>query len=105
MGFPALDVVPPTNSSFVQQWIAEVAASGVKIPNIPLSVDGSCGSDPAKVANTSICWWTCGGCTRDTDVVTCPDKVCLVRILFEKGIFRPRSLLKIARPRVRWTVC
>lgn len=76
LGFPALDQVPPINSTEVQQWIAEVKASGVQIPNIPLSVDGSCASDPAKVANQSICWWTCGGCTRETDVTTCPDKVC-----------------------------
>lgn len=75
LGFPELDQIPPINSSFVQQWIAEVAASGVQIPDIPVSVDGSCESDPAKVANASICWWTCGGCTRDTDVVTCPDKM------------------------------
>lgn len=74
LGFPALDQVPPINSSEVQQWIAEVKATGIQIPNIGLSVDGSCGSDPAKAANQSICWWTCGGCTRDTDVTTCPEK-------------------------------
>ncbi|KAF8305092.1 glycoside hydrolase/deacetylase [Clavulina sp. PMI_390] len=74
-GYPALDAVPPTNSTQVQQWIAEVAATGIQIPNIPLSKDGSCASDPAKVANASYCWWTCGGCTRDTDVTTCPDKM------------------------------
>lgn len=82
MGFPPLDAVPPVNSTLVQQWIAEVAATGIKIPNIPLSVDGSCASDAAKAANASICWWTCGGCTRNTDVTTCPDKVYLLFFRF-----------------------
>ncbi|KAF8305094.1 hypothetical protein DL93DRAFT_2172758 [Clavulina sp. PMI_390] len=77
MGYPDLDHVPPTNSTKVQQWIAEVAATGIQIPDIPLSVDGSCESDPAKVAKASY-WWTCGGCTRDTDITTCPDKIHLI---------------------------
>ncbi|KAF8305093.1 glycoside hydrolase/deacetylase [Clavulina sp. PMI_390] len=75
MGYPDLDHVPPTNSTEVQQWIAEVAATGIQIPDIPLSVDGSCENDTAKANNPSYCWWTCGGCTRDTDITTCPDKM------------------------------
>ena len=75
MGYPKLDAVPFLNSTEVIGWIADVKNTGISIPNIPLSKDGSCESDPAKVADSSYCWWTCGGCTRDTDITTCPDKV------------------------------
>ncbi|KAJ8474489.1 hypothetical protein ONZ45_g15932 [Pleurotus djamor] len=34
---------------------------------------GGCPANPAAVADQSRCWWTCGGCVRDTDVSTCPD--------------------------------
>jgi len=73
--YPALDIIPPTNSSLVQEWLAKIA--GANIPNIPKTTDGSCASDPQLVANASSsgsCWWTCGGCLRDTDISVCPDK-------------------------------
>ena len=61
--YPALDITPPINSTEVQQWIQEVADSGVVIPDIPPTVGGAaCGANPAAAANESICWWTCGGC-------------------------------------------
>jgi peptidoglycan/xylan/chitin deacetylase (PgdA/CDA1 family) len=72
--YPSLDLPPPTNSPEVQQWIQEVQASGVEIPNIPVNVAGGCPANPAAAANASACWWTCGGCTRETDVTTCPVK-------------------------------
>ncbi|CAE7222300.1 unnamed protein product, partial [Rhizoctonia solani] len=76
--YPALDQIPPLNSPEVQQWIKEVQNSGVAIPGFSATQTGGCG-DPANaaaVANASAsgtCWWTCGGCTRDTDITTCPD--------------------------------
>jgi len=74
--FPALDVVPPTNSTQVAAWIAEVAASGVTIPDYSPTVDGAaCGNNTAAAADLSRCWWTCGGCVRPTDITTCPDKL------------------------------
>lgn len=74
--FPALDLVPPTNSSQVQQWITEVASSGVTIPNLQPTIDlAACASNPAAAADASRCWWTCGQCTRSTDIVECPDKL------------------------------
>ncbi|PIL29657.1 hypothetical protein GSI_08294 [Ganoderma sinense ZZ0214-1] len=73
--YPTLDKTPPTDSPEVQQWIKEVAASGVTIPNITATVAGGCPSNPAAVADTSRCWWTCGGCTDADDVVQCPDKM------------------------------
>ncbi|KAF8754582.1 Polysaccharide deacetylase [Rhizoctonia solani] len=58
--YPALDQVPPINRF---------------APTQP----GGCGdpSNAAAVANASAsgtCWWTCGGCSRDTDITTCPDQ-------------------------------
>ena len=73
--YPALDKPPPTDSPEVQQWIAEVNASGVDIPNIPVNQPGGCPTNPEAASDQSRCWWTCGGCTADTDVVQCPDKL------------------------------
>ena len=67
-------MAPPVDSPQVQQWIQEVQASGVEIPNIPVNVAGGCPANPAAASNASACWWTCGGCTRETDVTTCPTK-------------------------------
>ena len=72
--YPALDLAPPTDSPQVQQWIQEVLATGVDIPDIPPNVAGGCPANPTVASNTSVCWWTCGGCTRETDVVDCPQK-------------------------------
>ncbi|KAM0786366.1 hypothetical protein ACM66B_001836 [Microbotryomycetes sp. NB124-2] len=73
--FPELDRVPPTNSPKVQEWIRQV---GDRFPDIPLTGLNGCSNttfnaqalkDAGPDAN---CWWTCGGCTRDTDVTVCP---------------------------------
>jgi hypothetical protein len=49
---------------------------GFNIPNFAPTVDGSCGGDPAAAADAANRgWWTCGGYTRDTDIVACPDKL------------------------------
>ncbi|KAI0095263.1 carbohydrate esterase family 4 protein [Irpex rosettiformis] len=66
---------PPTDSPEVQQWIQDVKNSGITIPNIPPTVLGGCAANPQAAADASRCWWTCGGCTRTTDVTTCPDKL------------------------------
>ncbi|CCM01615.1 uncharacterized protein FIBRA_03676 [Fibroporia radiculosa] len=73
--YPALDKTPPTDSPEVLQWIQEVANTGIPIPDIPVTNPGGCGNNTAAVANaTERCWWTCGGCTRPTDITTCPKK-------------------------------
>jgi len=72
--YPPLDKTPDITSPQVQQWIQEVQASGVVIPNIPPTVVGGCPANAAAAANSTRCWWTCGGCTRATDITTCPDK-------------------------------
>ena len=73
--YPTLDKTPPTDSPEVQQWIQEVANSGITIPDIDPTVAGGCAANPAAAANTSRCWWTCGGCTAADDVTACPDKL------------------------------
>jgi peptidoglycan/xylan/chitin deacetylase (PgdA/CDA1 family) len=57
----------------------EIANIPQEILNISPTVDGTCASDPQAAADTSRCWWTCGGCTNTTagveDIVTCPTKM------------------------------
>ncbi|KAJ1028360.1 hypothetical protein NDA16_001530 [Ustilago loliicola] len=73
--FPALDVVPPTNSPQVQSWISQIDWS--KVPNVTTTVDSaSCSGNPTNLAQAGPngnCWWSCGQCTRSTDITTCPD--------------------------------
>jgi hypothetical protein len=73
--YPPLDKPPPTDSPEVQQWIQEVQNSGVTIPNIPVTQPGGCVANPEAAADPSRCWWTCGGCVRETDITSCPDKL------------------------------
>jgi len=74
--YPPLDKTPPTDSPEVQQWITEVQNSGISIPNISITVAAAaCGANTAAAADQSRCWWTCGGCTRDTDITTCADEL------------------------------
>ncbi|CAE6458846.1 unnamed protein product [Rhizoctonia solani] len=83
--YPTFMSAPDVNSPEVKQWIAEVAASGVEIPNIPKNVAAPAGSgqslcqiNPEAALKSNAqgnCWWSCGSCTRDTDIDTCPDKM------------------------------
>ncbi|KAG9100896.1 chitin deacetylase [Ceratobasidium sp. 370] len=83
--YPAFMTAPDVNSPEVKQWIAEVAASGVQIPDIPRNLPIPTGSAQtlcqlnaaaaAKASAAGTCWWSCGSCTRETDVSTCPDKM------------------------------
>ncbi|KAF8605852.1 hypothetical protein BDV93DRAFT_604872 [Ceratobasidium sp. AG-I] len=83
--YPAFMTAPDVNSPEVKQWIAEVAASGVQIPNVPRnspiptgSAQSLCQLNAAAAATANAagtCWWSCGSCTRETDVSTCPDKM------------------------------
>ncbi|KAI0257346.1 hypothetical protein BJV78DRAFT_1116658 [Lactifluus subvellereus] len=72
--YPAMDKPPPTDSPEVQQWIKEVMNSGVSIPSFDPTATGGCSANPAAVSDSTRCWWTCGGCTRSTDITTCPQK-------------------------------
>jgi len=44
-----------------------------QVPNYSVT-DGSCAGTPGAI-NDGRCWWTCGGCTRETDITECPDKL------------------------------
>lgn len=69
--YPPLDKVPPVNSTEVQEWLSKLDLSDV--PNYGTTT-GACFSSPEAAKDTSRCWWTCGGCTRSTDIVECPNK-------------------------------
>jgi peptidoglycan/xylan/chitin deacetylase (PgdA/CDA1 family) len=61
-------------TSQVQEWMKEL--DGYNIPDITPTTDGSCVNDTAAAADAANRgWWTCGGYTRDTDIVACPDKM------------------------------
>ncbi|OCF35617.1 chitin deacetylase [Kwoniella heveanensis CBS 569] len=69
--YPALDKTPPTDSDEVKGWLAKMDMS--KIPTYNVTT-GDCSTDPSAITDGR-CWWTCGGCTRDTDITECPDKM------------------------------
>jgi peptidoglycan/xylan/chitin deacetylase (PgdA/CDA1 family) len=71
--WPDRDKVPATDSPEVKAWMKEL--DGHNIPGLNPTVDGSCASDAGSAADAvNRGWWTCGGPTRDTDIVACPDK-------------------------------
>ncbi|KAK7058333.1 chitin deacetylase [Paramarasmius palmivorus] len=75
--YPALDTKPPIDSPEVQQWKQEVAATGLQIPDISVTLPGMFCGCPANLDaanNKSRCWWTCGGCTQPSDITDCPTK-------------------------------
>ncbi|KAG6866598.1 hypothetical protein C0991_002088 [Blastosporella zonata] len=62
------------DSDEVTEWLKEI--EGKNIPNLAPTVDGSCVNDTAAAADAANRgWWTCGGYTRSTDIVACPDKM------------------------------
>jgi len=72
--WPPQDHIPDTSAPEVREWMKEL--DGFYIPPIPPTSDGSCAGDPAAAAQAAQRgWWTCGGYTRSTDVVACPDKL------------------------------
>ncbi|WOO81465.1 Chitin deacetylase [Vanrija pseudolonga] len=71
-GYPPLDQIPPIDSPQVKAWVASI--NWAQVPNFT-PTDGTCGGSPAAAADPTRCWWTCGGCTRDTDIQSCPDKL------------------------------
>ena len=72
--YPPLDRIPDISSPEVQGWIQDVKASGVSIPDFSPTQLGGCPANAEAAADSSRCWWTCGGCTRSTDITTCVDK-------------------------------
>ncbi|KZT27935.1 carbohydrate esterase family 4 protein [Neolentinus lepideus HHB14362 ss-1] len=72
--WPAQDKVPETDTDEVTEWLKEL--DGFDIPDLTPTADGSCSGDPSAAADAADRgWWTCGGHTRTTDIVACPDKM------------------------------
>ncbi|BEJ15126.1 hypothetical protein CspHIS471_0408930 [Cutaneotrichosporon sp. HIS471] len=71
LNYPELDKIPATNSPQVQKWMSEI--NWALVPNLTVT-DGTCAGSPAAANDPSRCWWTCGGCTRKTDIAECPDQ-------------------------------
>ncbi|EIW79320.1 carbohydrate esterase family 4 protein [Coniophora puteana RWD-64-598 SS2] len=72
--WPPQDQVAPTDGAEVAEWMKEL--EGFNVPNITPTQGGECATDPQAAAQAeSRGWWTCGGYTRDTDIVACPDKM------------------------------
>ncbi|KAJ7796715.1 carbohydrate esterase family 4 protein [Mycena olivaceomarginata] len=72
--WPEMDKPIDSTSAQVQEWMKEL--DGYDIPDFSPTVDGSCVNDTAAEADAAKRgWWTCGGYTRDTDIVACPDKM------------------------------
>ncbi|KAG8841385.1 chitin deacetylase, partial [Serendipita sp. 405] len=70
--YPELDVIPPTDSPEVKQWVD--AIDWDLIPKIDPTQPGDCapGKDAYNLRGADgNCWWTCGQCTRDVDISTC----------------------------------
>ncbi|KAG8760942.1 chitin deacetylase, partial [Serendipita sp. 396] len=58
-----------------KEWLKEI--EGVTIPNLKPTKDGSCESDPEFALEAGAdgrCWWTCGGCVRETDIDGCQNR-------------------------------
>lgn len=75
--YPPLDLVPSVNSPEVKEWLSQIDMT--KIPSsAPTGLNGcSNASNAAAVKSAGAngnCWWTCGGCSRDTDITVCPNK-------------------------------
>uniref|UniRef100_A0A8H7XUJ5 chitin deacetylase n=1 Tax=Psilocybe cubensis TaxID=181762 RepID=A0A8H7XUJ5_PSICU len=81
--YPDPDKPAPTDSPEVKRWIQEVKDTGVVIPDLSLNVAApatgpicTAPENAAAAANsTARCWWTCGGCTRASDIADCPTKL------------------------------
>lgn len=87
-GYPAGGGQPlPTDTADVKQWLADIAAAGITIPstspNTPVPDDAPDGTSLCSLnqaasnagGESGTCWWSCSVCTRETDVVQCPDKL------------------------------
>ncbi|KAG0268500.1 Ribonucleoside-diphosphate reductase large subunit [Actinomortierella ambigua] len=75
--YPPKDDIPDVHSAQVQAWVKEL--DWTKVPDIPVNKGlpdnryfPVCSKDDAF--NQKICHWSCGGCVRDDDILTCPTK-------------------------------
>lgn len=75
--WPDLSLTPPTNPPEVQEWLKEL--EGHTIPDFAPNPNVEC-SDALNAAayaaagSSGRCWWTCGGCLRESDITQCKDE-------------------------------
>ncbi|GAA5869184.1 hypothetical protein JCM3774_003974 [Rhodotorula dairenensis] len=75
--YPPLDRIPPLDSPEMKEWLSMIDLDN--IPDFGPTGIGGCANETnaAAVQNGNedgSCWWTCGGCTRATDITYCPRK-------------------------------
>ncbi|GAA5891295.1 hypothetical protein JCM8208_002575 [Rhodotorula glutinis] len=74
--YPPLDRLPPTDSPEVQEWLSQIDLANV--PDwAPTGLNGCSNSTYnadalAAAGPDGACWWTCGGCSRASDITYCP---------------------------------
>ncbi|BGP26459.1 chitin deacetylase, carbohydrate esterase family 4 protein [Rhodotorula toruloides] len=75
--YPPLDRIPPLDSPEVKQWLSEIDLSNVPSVN-PTAIGGCANATNAQAVKDGgvdgNCWWTCGGCSRASDITYCPNK-------------------------------
>lgn len=74
--YPTPDKIPDLNTPEVDMWWDQVMNSGIEIPEFEPTHPGGCqnATNAAFVADTSRCWWTCGGCVTEDDITECDEK-------------------------------
>lgn len=75
--YPPLDHVPPLDSPEMKEWLSQIDFDN--IPDVSPTGLGGCANATNALAvqnggEDGACWWTCGGCTRATDITYCPRK-------------------------------
>ncbi|BGP02054.1 putative Chitin deacetylase [Rhodotorula toruloides ATCC 204091] len=75
--YPPLDRIPPLDSPEVKQWLSEIDLSNIPSVN-PTAIGGCANATNAQAIKDGgadgNCWWTCGGCSRASDITYCPNK-------------------------------
>ncbi|KAI7822058.1 hypothetical protein BC939DRAFT_398283 [Gamsiella multidivaricata] len=67
--FPAVNEVPPVNSTEVKEWLKGLSFADV--PALPVHTGNPPTCPPLAAIPANQCWWTCQSCPAD-DIETCP---------------------------------
>ncbi|KAH9453755.1 hypothetical protein Pst134EA_024618 [Puccinia striiformis f. sp. tritici] len=76
--WPPLDKLVPTDSDVVKAWLSKIDMT--KVPAIKPNGLNGCSNTTvnahaiSKAGPDGNCWWSCAGCTRPSDITTCPSK-------------------------------
>jgi hypothetical protein len=70
--FPAIDVLAPIDQSYMTLYDFS-AVRNIPVNSPPANIGpANCSSTNATFQDSGYCTWSCGTCTRTSDVVTCP---------------------------------